>query len=213
MNYIFLGPPGSGKGTQAKNLASEKNLFLFGAGDLLREEAERGTEFGKKFKAVWDRGKGELVDPELINEFLGSKIKEIGLDKGFVFDGYPRSIVQSKFIEKVFENTSAKFKVINIYVSAEKLIERMKTRRVCEKCSKVFFKPEENGIRNCDVCGGGLIRRQEDAPEVIRERIKVYDTETKPLVSYYKEKGILVDIDGEPPIDEVWEEIKKVTND
>lgn len=210
MNYIFLGPPGSGKGTQAKKLADYKKMILFGAGDLLRKESEKGTESGKKFKAVWDRGKGELIDPELVNQFVESKLQEIGLDKEFIFDGYPRSIVQAKFLEKVFENRSVKFKVININVFSESLIERMETRRVCESCSKVFFKPEENGIRNCDVCGGKLIRRQEDAPEVIRERIKVYERETKPLIDYYKEKRILIDIDGEPPIEKVTEEIKKV---
>jgi adenylate kinase len=210
VNYIFLGPPGSGKGTQAQKIAEKLKLFYFGAGDLMREEAELGTELGKKFKAVWDRGKGELIDPEIVNQFVKSKLLEIGLNKAFIFDGYPRSIVQANFLEEIFKNSSAEFKVININVSAENLIERMETRKVCEACSKVFFKPEENGIRNCDVCGGNLIRRQEDQPDVIRERIKVYDTETKPLISYYKEKGILIDIDGEPPIEKVTEEIEKV---
>lgn len=210
MNYIFLGPPGSGKGTQAKKLAERLKLFYFGTGDLMREEAEKGTDLGKIFKAVWDKGKGQLVDEEIVEKFVESKIQEKAKsEENLVFDGFPRTLKQTKLLEKHIPINKETFKVIDIDVSLESLIERMETRRVCESCDKIFFKPEENGVRNCDVCGGKLIRRQEDEPEVIRERIKVYEEATTPLISYYQEKGILINIDGEPPIEEVTEEIKK----
>lgn len=213
MNYIFLGPPGSGKGTQAKKLAERLKLFYFGTGDLMREEAERGTEFGKIFKSVWDQGKGKLVDEEIVEKFVEGKIKEKAKSaENLVFDGFPRTIRQTKLLEKHIPINKETFKVININVSTQSLTRRMETRRVCESCDKIFFKPEENGVRNCDVCGGKLVRRQEDAPEVIRERIKVYEDETKPLIAYYREKGILIDIDGEPPIEKVTEEINQSVN-
>ena len=210
MNYIFLGPPGSGKGTQAEKFSGQKHLFLFGMGNLMREEAEKGTEMGKKFQEVWDLGKGELVPPETTDQFVKKKLEEIGNNTPVLFDGFPRNLGQAHILEKLYNNFFENFKVININVDENNLIQRMETRRVCEVCSKVFFRADLSGIRRCDVCGGKLIRRQEDVPEVIRERIKVYERETKPLIDYYKEKGILINIDGEPPIEKVTEEIKKV---
>lgn len=214
MNYILLGPPGSGKGTQAKNLAQKLNITYFGAGDLMRQASIKKTPLGKKFQAIWDKKDGSLFPEELVSQFVAEKIKEIPKNTEIIFDGYPRTIKQAQDIEKMLPE--GQFTVININVSAESLIDRMSTRRVCDKCGKIFFQAEKMGIGQCDVCGGQLIRRQDDDPEVVKKRIDVYNEETRPLIGYYRRKGILLEIDGEPPIEQVekqiWEKVNERRN-
>lgn len=205
-NIIILGPPGSGKGTQAKILAEKLGYFYFGTGDLMRQEAQKNTPLGKKFKAVWDRGQGELIAEELVQEFVGKKIKELNQTDKIVFDGYPRTIKQAEHLEKVLGKSD--FKVLNIEVPADDLIERMSTRRICESCGKIFPKAQES-LEKCDSCEGKLIRREEDAPEVLRKRIEVYEEQTKPLIEYYEKKGQLKTIDGRPSIEEVDQSIRR----
>lgn len=211
MNYIFLGPPGSGKGTQAKKLAEKLHLYLFGIGDLMREEADQKTSLGLEFQSVWDKKDGSLVSDDLTAEFILKKINEIPKDMQIVFDGYPRRLVQAQDLEKII--SSNQLTVIYINASDESLLKRIDTRRICDKCDKVFFQAEKHGLDNCDKCGGNLIRRQEDDPEVIKKRIQVYNEETKPLIDYYRSKSIFIDIDGEPSIDhvekEIWEKINE----
>lgn len=208
-NIIILGPPGSGKGTQAKDVAKKFGYIYFGTGDLMREEASKDTEFGKIFQAVWDKGDGGLVDNKIVNDFVATKIKEMGVKKTFVFDGMPRTLAQVKLLEDIFGKEKEKFIVININVTDENLIERMQTRRVCGSCSKIFFRPADNNITKCDKCGGQLLQRQEDQPEVIRKRLAVYKEETQPVIDYYAKKGNLVNINGEPPIEVVKAEINE----
>jgi adenylate kinase len=126
-----------------------------------------------------------------------------------MFDGYPRTIRQAENLEKILKVIPENLIVLNIEVSAGLLIERMETRRVCSKCDKVFFRPEENGIKECNECGGKLIQRQEDSSGVISKRIEVYEQQTKPLVEFYKTHGTLVNINGNPSIDEVSKEISE----
>lgn len=208
-HLIILGPPGSGKGTQAKLLQEKFGLFFFGTGDLMRKEAESNSEIGQKFQAVWDKGEGGLVSSELINEFVNLKLQKLDKEKGIIFDGYPRTIQQAENLEKVLQILPENLIVLNIEVSKDLLVERMETRRVCGKCKKIFFRPTDNNIQKCDDCGGELIQRQEDQPEVIRKRIEVYEAETKPLVEFYKAHGTLINIDGNPPIDKVTVEINE----
>lgn len=209
-NYIFLGPPGSGKGTQAKLLAEKIHAFYFGTGDLMREEAQKDTEFGQKFQAVWDQGEGALVSDEIVEKFVEAKLKGLDFKKSVVFDGFPRTIKQAQLLEKYIKSDD--LVVLNIAVSKESLILRATTRQVCEKCGKIFFQADLSGIKQCDVCGGALEKRQEDAPEVVKKRIEVYESQTAPLIEYYKTKDVLMDIDGEPPIQEVTKEIESKIN-
>jgi len=202
-SYIFLGPPASGKGTQAKDLAHELNLIYFGTGDLMREEAKKQTHFGEIFKKVWNQGKGNLVDDDITLEFVKAKIEEIGMEKGFAFDGFPRTLKQANFLDEVLKHHLT---VFNIDVSEESIIERSNTRRVCENCGKIFFKASADK-KSCEVCGGELIHRQEDTPEIVKKRLDIYNRLTQPLIDYYKPKNILINIDGEPNIEEVKEEI------
>lgn len=203
LNYIFLGPPASGKGTQAKRLAHRTGLVYFGLGELMRQEAKNKSDVGLVFQKVWDEGAGKLIPEDVVNKFVAGKIKEMDKNIGFVFDGYPRSLGQAEFLHKIFNGQVI---AVNINVSLDTILERSETRRVCSNCGKVFFRLDPS-IKSCDVCGAELIHRQEDKPEVVRKRIEVYNQETKPLIDYYKKENVLIEIDGEPSIDEVEENI------
>lgn len=205
-NYIFLGPPGSGKGTQAKILAEKQGAFYFGAGDLMRKEAQCGTEYGKQFQAVWDKGEGQLVPEKISDGFLESKLQEVK-GRQVIFDGYPRTLKQAEMLERYFP--SENIIVINISLNDKALVLRATTRRVCEKCGKIFFRADLSGITKCDKCSGNLVQRQEDTEEIVKKRIEVYNNETKPLIDYFENKGILINIDGEPPIEDVTAEINQ----
>lgn len=206
---IVLGPPGSGKGTQAKKIAEKYDLFYFGIGDLLREEAKQNTEYGKIFKRYLIGGTGQLINDELVIEYVHKKINEISLDNGIVFDGYPRTLVQIEDLENILAGREKL--IIDIEVDENLLLERISTRRICGKCEKVFKNPE--GIKNCDDCGGELIMRTDDTTEEAKKRINVYKQRTIPVIDYYQKKGIMVSVNGNPPIDEVWKNIQKIIDD
>jgi len=181
--YIILGPPGSGKGTQAKKLAQKLGYFYFGTGDLMREEIERGTPLGLEFKKALENGK--LVKDDVVAKFVGQKLGELNITEGIIFDGYPRTATQAEYLNNILnEKKINNLRVINLVVSSKSLVSRMLKRSIDEK-------------------------RVDDKPEVIAHRIEVYDKQTKPLLEYYKKQGNLINIDGEPTIDKVWEKIKK----
>lgn len=206
-NIILLGPPGSGKGTQAKKLAEKLNLFYFGTGDLIREEIKKKTEIGNIFDSFIK--KGELVPDAIINQFIKEKIAKYR-DQPMVFDGFPRTLDQAEIMKEFWPDE--KVVVLNIKVSPESLAKRMEKRRICEKCGKIFIVNDAEKETDCDVCDGKLIRRNDDSPEVLAERIKVYEKQTAPLVDLYTKQGVLIDINGEPPIEEVEKEILQVIN-
>jgi len=206
-NIILMGPPGSGKGTQAKNIAEHFGYVYFGTGDLMREEAKKQTEYGKIFQQVWDHGQGELVPDEIVEKFIDEKFKNLDFSQGVIFDGFPRTLNQAKLLEKELSDVKEDFIVFDIEVSDESLIERMATRKVCHECGKVFFRADLSGIKKCDRCDGELYRRQEDEPSVVQKRLDVYEHQTKPLIDFFASEGKLVTIDGEPTIDEVEKDI------
>jgi len=207
VNIIILGPPGSGKGTQAKRLAQKLDMVYFATGDLIRDEITSNTELGKKIKPVVESGK--LIEDADISQIVTKHIESYK-DGGIIFDGFPRSLEQAHILEDALPGD--KFTVINIEVHHDKLVERMEKRWICEKCDKIFIIEEKNPTKACDVCGGKLIKRKDDNPKVLAERIKVYEKETAPMIEYFEEKGLVVNVNGEPSIDtvehEIWEKLE-----
>jgi len=200
---ILLGGPASGKGTQAKVLAKRIGYTYFGTGDLLRAEVEKGTEVGKKIAELMSAG--ELVPDSMTDLLVLARLNELKND-GIVLDGYPRNLDQAATLQSVFPEE--KFLVLNIAVSADELLKRMSSRRICDKCGKIITAKNDEKI--CDACGGNFIQRADDSPEILQKRIATYEERTEPIIDYYKEKGLVSDINGQPPIEEVTKEIEKV---
>jgi adenylate kinase len=186
----MLGPQGSGKGTYGSRLSPILGVPYISAGELCREEAAKGTELGKKIKEIMNRG--GLQPDEIIIEMLKKRLKKDDCKNGFIFDGFPRTLKQAEELEKI---TSLDY-VINLVVPEWMLLKRMSLRVSCEKCEEIYnlgyLKPKKEGI--CDKCGGKLIQRDDDKEEAIKKRLREYEEKTKPLIDYYKSKGILLNI-------------------
>ncbi|MBU2101001.1 adenylate kinase [Candidatus Micrarchaeota archaeon] len=203
MNFVFLGQQGAGKGTFAQHLSEKKGLIQISAGDLLRAEVKAETNLGKKVKEIMNAG--ELVSDELIAEMIEKRIKEVK-EKGFILDGYPRTLKQAELLEGIMQKLNLKIDAaVNFTIGDATTIERLGGRRTCKNCNKVYhikyLPPKITG--KCDACGGELITRDDDKPEAIKKRLEAYKKQTKPLIDYYKEKGLLKEIDAEPKIEEI----------
>ncbi len=203
MILVLLGAPGAGKGTQAKFLSEKLNLMHISTGDILRDELKKGTELGKKASQYMQ--KGELVPDEIIVEMIKnimSDPKSQNSKNGFLMDGFPRTLNQAqKFDEMLLSLNLGINKVVNIDVKKEELIKRLSSRRVCHSCNNICsLNDQKNGglieEGKCPVCGGQLYQRKDDEERVIMQRLEVYETQTRPLIDYYAEKGVLVNIDG-----------------
>lgn len=199
MNLIFLGPPGVGKGTIAKEIVKEKNIPQISTGDLLREAVKEGTTLGKKAKKYMDLGK--LVPDDLVIDLLKNRISQDDCKNGFILDGFPRTIPQAEALEGEVKID----KVLNFKASDETVILRISGRRTCKKCNAIYhiknIPPKKEGI--CDKCRGELYQRDDDKEETVRKRLETYKQQTEPLIDFYREKGILVDIETEQPIPEI----------
>ena len=209
MNLIFLGPPGAGKGTHAKVVCEKYGALQLAAGDILRKNVKEGTPLGVKAKAVMERG--ELVSDELVNNMMFEEIRTLKSAKGFILDGYPRTIVQAEALEKFLAKEKiALAAVVNFMASEKVLVDRLSGRRGCPKCGKIYhvrnMPPKRDGI--CDVDGEKLTIRKDDEPETILNRLKVYHESTKPLVEFYRKRGLLHDVPAEgdaPSVQKVLE--------
>lgn len=210
MVILFLGAPGAGKGTQASLIARKLNIPHISTGDIFREAVSKGTELGRKAKEYMDRG--ELVPDEVVIGIVKERLSQEDCRNGFVLDGFPRTVAQAEALDKVLEDLGAKLDfVFNINVSEEEVVRRLTGRRTCRNCNAVyhveFNPPAKDGV--CDACGGELYQRDDDREETVRNRMRVYLEKTAPLIDYYKSKGVLIDINGELPVDGVTKEIEK----
>jgi adenylate kinase len=204
MNIILLGPPGAGKGTQARRLVDERGMVQLSTGDMLREASTSGTAMGRRVAEVMDRG--DLVTDEIVIALIDEKLGE-GSVGGFIFDGFPRTLAQADALQDLLErNNESLDAVIEMQVDEAALVARISGRYTCANCGEVYHddtrRPQTEGI--CDVCGGTEFkRRMDDTEEALRTRLMEYYKKTSPLIGYYYAKGLLRPIDGLASIDEV----------
>lgn len=205
MKIIMLGAPGAGKGTQAKKIAEKYGIPHISTGDIFRANIKNGTELGKKAKTFMDQGL--LVPDELVVDLVVDRVNQEDCSKGYVLDGFPRTIPQAEALDEALAKLDQKMDyAINVDVPDENIIRRMGGRRACVSCGATYhlehIPPKKEGI--CDVCGNELILRDDDKPETVKKRLDVYHTQTQPLIDYYTKKGILKDVDGTVDMNDVF---------
>ncbi len=206
---VMLGPPGSGKGTQAKRLVDVLGIPHVSSGDLFRHHLSEGTELGRMAHGYMERG--ELVPDRVTVEMVIERITQPDCDEGVILDGFPRTLTQAEALDEALrEQGMAVTLAPLIHVSDEEVIRRITARRVCRDCGAVynlvFEPPQEEGV--CDVCGGDLYRREDDDPETVRHRLYTYYKETSPVIGYYFAQGLLVEIDGQQPTADVERDLR-----
>lgn len=204
MFIILLGAPGAGKGTQAKAISEKIGVPHISTGELFRNEMKEGTSLGIQITEIMDSG--NLVDDEITLEVFKKRLSEKDCGNGALIDGIPRNINQAKLLSKLFDEIGKKINhVLYIFLPEKEIISRLSGRRTCKICGKSYHivhnPPKVHGV--CDIDGGKLYQREDQKPEAIRTRIENYRKQTEPLVDYYKNLGLLVEIDGLPPIEDV----------
>ena len=208
MRLIILGPPGAGKGTQASNLVDKYDLVHMSTGDIFRENINEQSDLGKKVKQYLD--KGQLVPDELTVDLVWDRLDQDDCKKGFLLDGFPRTLAQAQVLTEGLEKRGLKLdKVLNIDVDKDVLVKRLAGRRVCMDCGATYHvdnnPSKKDGV--CDVCSGEVIQREDDKEATILERIEIYENQTAPLIGYYDKFGLLFSADGSLPIDEVFKQL------
>ena len=211
MKIIMLGAPGAGKGTQAKKIAEKCGIPHISTGDIFRANIKNGTELGKKAKTYMDQGL--LVPDELVCDLVVDRIQQDDCKKGYILDGFPRTIPQAESLDKALQAIGEKMDyAIDVEVPDENIVKRMGGRRACVGCGAtyhlVYAPTKKEGI--CDACGGELILRDDDKPETVQKRLNVYHEQTQPLIDYYKNQGILREVDGSVDMEDVFKEILNI---
>jgi len=210
---IFLGPPGAGKGTQAKQIAQSYGLPHLSTGDMFRDAISRATELGNMVKPIMERG--DLVPDDLVMKMVEERLSRPDCAQGFVFDGFPRTLAQASVLDGILKSRGfPKPLVIDFVVSEDKLMRRVSGRRTCSvggEIYNIYDAPSKiEGI--CDVDGGELVQRPDDRPEVVKERLAAYERQTKPLTDYYRAQGLLEAIDAGAGVQEVNRAVRQVLN-
>ncbi len=205
MKFVFLGPPGAGKGTQAKILGKKLNIPAISTCDIFRDNIKDQTELGKN--AVEYTSKGLLVPDSVTNGMVEQRLMKMDCANGFILDGYPRTINQAKFLDEI-ETID---KVINFILTDKEVVRRISGRRTCKDCNAIyhidFLKSKKKGV--CDKCAIKLTQREDDKPKAVKKRLQVYKKQTEPLIEYYTKKGILVNVDSSPTIKEISHKVEK----
>lgn len=205
MNFIFLGPPGAGKGTLAAAVSALYGIPHISTGEIFRAAIKAQTPLGKKVKAIIDSG--ALVGDDITVELIRDRLAQSDAKNGFILDGFPRTINQAEQLEKIAKIDCA----VNFDINDEAVVERLSGRRVCRKCSHnfhvVFMPPEKENT--CTHCGGELYIRDDDKPEAIKHRLEVYRAQTAPLIDFYRSKNLLKNIDAKPATDIILADFKK----
>jgi len=210
MKIILLGPPGAGKGTQAKSISRKYSIPHISTGDIFRQNISLSTELGKEAKKYID--KGQLVPDKLTISIVKDRLLKDDCKKGFLLDGYPRTVKQAEALDVFLAEHGSRLNLaLLIAVPREFILERMTGRRVCPSCGASyhikFNPPQQEGI--CDVCGSTIIQREDDTPETVSNRLDIYDKQTQPLIDYYKDKNLLSVVDGTYSINNVFKQISE----
>jgi adenylate kinase len=211
MKIIMLGAPGAGKGTQAKRLAEKYSIPHISTGDIFRANIKNGTELGNKAKSFMDQGL--LVPDELVVDLVVDRVKQDDCVNGYVLDGFPRTIPQAEALDTALKAIDEKVDyAVNVEVPDSNIVDRMSGRRACLNCGATYhlvhIPTKVEGI--CDVCGSELVLREDDKPETVLKRLKVYHDQTQPLIDYYTKKGILVEVDGTKDMEVVFDAIVNI---
>jgi adenylate kinase len=208
MRLVIIGAPGAGKGTQATKLCERFKIPHLSTGDIFRSNIKNDTALGKKVKEIINQGK--LVPDEITMEIVEDRLKNDDCNSGFLMDGFPRTVRQADFFDRLLDNTGYVIdRAVNLIVSDEVILDRMTGRRVCDSCSSSYHVKNVPSkiVGICDNCGGKLIQREDDKPETVLQRLEVYHGQTKPIIEYYRKKGILSEVKGKHSVDETTNEL------
>lgn len=208
MRLVLLGAPGAGKGTQAKKLIEKYGNPQISTGDILRKAVSDGTSLGKEAKSYMD--KGELVPDKVVIGLIEERLGQNDTKKGYILDGFPRNTAQAETLDRMLNDLGMPLDLaLSVDVPKEDLLKRLTGRRTCNNCQQMYnvyySPPKKNGI--CDKCGGNLFQRDDDKEETIRKRLDVYESQTSPLIDYYKKKGMLKSISGTGSIEEIFSKV------
>ena len=209
MKIIFIGPPGSGKGTQAKRLANRLEIPHISTGDMLREAVADGTDLGRQAAPIMTAG--ALVPDDLMIGIINDRLAKDDARRGFILDGFPRTLVQAEKLDNIVGNGEPGVRVLQLLVPDDAIVRRITLRRTCAQCGAIYHLENQPPANDsvCDRCGAEVIARPDDNEEAVRRRLEAFHRQTLPVATYYKSKSVLREVDGVGPVDVVFERIEK----